>query len=92
MRPEKCDRLVRNFIEQWLAQGKSRVKVIPALEKLYTKQCLNEQPYTCYKSGFETYGYDNKQSIQHNMLYISDRFRCSFRLRWLIDGIKSGHI
>ncbi|RLF43496.1 MAG: hypothetical protein DRN17_06260 [Thermoplasmata archaeon] len=38
-----------------------------------------------YRSGYETYGYGDN-NLTH-LLYISDRFNCQFRLRWLYDGI-----
>jgi len=37
------------------------------------------------RSGKESYGYDNDESIRSNLLYISDRWYCQFRLRWLLD-------
>ena len=41
-----------------------------------------------YREGHETYGY---QDIQHDLRYISDRWNCAFRLKWLIDGIEGDH-
>jgi hypothetical protein len=37
------------------------------------------------RPGAETYGYDSAQSILGNLQYISDRFNCQFRLRWVYD-------
>lgn len=37
-----------------------------------------------YRSGIDTYGYE---AIQENLSYIWDRWKCSFRVRWLIDLI-----
>lgn len=34
------------------------------------------------RSGQETYGYNN---IKNDLIYISDRFSCQLRIRWLID-------
>jgi hypothetical protein len=36
----------------------------------------------CYKSGFDTYGYDN---VLNDLDYISDRWRCDWRIRWIIN-------
>lgn len=44
---------------------------------------LNED----FRSGSETYGYDDLGSIQRNLLYICDRWMVAFRARWLIDLI-----
>ena len=38
-----------------------------------------------YRSGIETYGYENEYSILFNLEYISDRWSVAFRLRWLIN-------
>lgn len=45
-----------------------------------------------YRSGFETYGYvgerDDETDAEHitwQLDYISDRWQCSFRVRWLIN-------
>lgn len=37
------------------------------------------------RSGYETYGYGTLEDIKGNLEYISDRYNCAFRLRWLID-------
>ena len=40
-----------------------------------------------YRLGEETYGY-NLRSIRNNLIYISDRWNCSFRIRWILDLIE----
>lgn len=45
-----------------------------------------------FRNGYESYGYETPESIYNNLHYISDRWFCAFRLRWLIDGIEGGHI
>ena len=37
-----------------------------------------------YRSGFATYGYD-EEWIKSKLFYISDRWQCSFRVRWIIN-------
>jgi len=37
-----------------------------------------------YKTGEETYGYKDIESIENNLMYISDRFLAEFRLQWMI--------
>ena len=44
-----------------------------------------------YRSGADTYGYENLESIQGSLSYISDRWRACFRVRWLIDLINPGY-
>ena len=39
------------------------------------------------RSGYETYGYVNDETIMYNLQYISDRWNCTFRLRWTLDLI-----
>jgi hypothetical protein len=37
------------------------------------------------RTGEETYGYKDIESIEGNLSYISDRAMCEFRLRWLVE-------
>jgi hypothetical protein len=37
------------------------------------------------RNGKETYGYKSDEHILSNLMYISDRFNCQFRLRWTLD-------
>lgn len=45
-----------------------------------------------FRSGEETYGYKDLESIQGSLLYISDRWGGAFRVRWLIDLINPDYI
>jgi hypothetical protein len=38
-----------------------------------------------YRSGYETYGYNNPREIENSLIYVSDRFGCAFRLTWLLN-------
>lgn len=40
-----------------------------------------------YRTGEEAYGYKSEDYIRERMSYISDRWNCSFRLRWILDLI-----
>ena len=40
------------------------------------------------RSGEETYGYKDEESILSNLWYISDRWGASFRIRWMLDLIE----
>jgi len=39
------------------------------------------------RSGAETYGYKNEEYIMYNLQYISDRWNCTLRVRWILDLI-----
>ena len=60
-------------------------ETLPSLIALYEESLKDDNDKRC---GHETYGYNN---VFNDMLYISDRWNASFRLRWLIDGIENGH-
>ena len=59
-------------------------KYLPILEKLRDQFEENEKDY---RSGFESYGYGDVESIVGNFVYISDRWTCAFRTNWLIGLI-----
>jgi hypothetical protein len=43
---------------------------------------FDRSSYRDRRTGFETYGYTN---IAGDLSYVSDRFMCQFRVKWLID-------
>lgn len=60
------------------------------LKRHYELVLLSTNPD--YRSGFETYGYisddddtTDAQYVLNQLDYISDRWQCSFRVRWLIN-------
>jgi hypothetical protein len=74
--------------------------VMPEIMKLLEKSISSDKKVYRYydanyipddRSGYETYGYDNKETIRDRLFYISDRFNATFRLRWLRDGIDGNH-
>lgn len=69
-----------------------RHKILPYYKKLvkyYENDLLEiEQDY---RSGVETYGYEDIHSIKYNLSYISDRWRAAFRVRWLIELINPNY-
>ncbi len=40
------------------------------------------------RSGYDTYGYESLESIKGSLSYISDRWTCRFRIKWLLDLLK----
>ena len=91
MRPEKIRRLLNKGIQEYLLYGNvNQIKeCMPGLKKLYNQYVKDEGDT---RSGEETYGYGDAESIYNDMMYISDRWRCAYRLRWIIDGIENGKI
>jgi hypothetical protein len=59
------------------------------LVELYENELLVKEED--YRSGSDTYGYENLESIQGSLLYISDRWKACFRVRWLIDLINPNY-
>lgn len=88
MRPEKAKRIIQRAIDSYLNGDSSRLyKALPALHKWYMIASRNEREYPDVRCGYESYGYGNRESIFYQMMYISDRWRCMFRIRWLLDGV-----
>jgi hypothetical protein len=57
-------------------------KSLIVLWKFYDKKEFDR------RTGRETYGYKN---IETDLKYISDRFSCQFRIRWLIDLLSTDY-
>jgi hypothetical protein len=91
MRPERFRYEMNLAFDEWFkSQSISKFKpLLREMERVWNKRAKEEDDY---RSGEEVYGYETTESIHNNMMYISDRWRCAFRLRWLLDGIKSGKI
>ena len=67
------------------------IETIDALQKEYKSlivlyRYFDRQIYKDRRTGWETYGYGN---IAGDLMYVSDRYMCQFRLRWLLDLISS---
>ncbi len=57
----------------------------PELEKMHR---LSKVESGDNRPGYQTYGYDDLESIKYNIGYISDRWNTRFRIRWLLDLIE----
>lgn len=97
MRPQKARNIINKSISYYLKGNRSALyKALPAIKKMY-KKCKIEEKRLCseydiepdIRSGNEIYGYFNQVSIDNNLMYISDRWNCVFRLRWLLDGVQN---
>lgn len=91
MRPERfCYEMNLAFDEWFKNQSVSKFKpLLREMERVWNKQAKEEDDY---RPGAEVYGYETKESIHNNMMYISDRWNCAYRLRWLLDGVKNKNI
>jgi len=93
MRPQKARQRIKNVlwnrliqqqkIKQPLKEVVKEIKNIqPELEQQY-KAALRS--YYDPRGGNETYGYQHTESIIGTLGYISDRWNCAFRIKWLLD-------
>lgn len=91
MRPEKLSYLLNIGVDEKLKFGSSPTlkAILPAMKKEWQKYAKDENDY---RDGRDTYGYSDEESIRNNLFYISDRWRCAFRLKWIIDGVELGYI
>lgn len=92
MRPNKFRSEVTKAIEYRLNTG-SNAKFTPYLIKAMKDMCDKWQiEEDDFRTGDETYGYEDTESITTNLFYISDRWRAAFRLKWIIEGLERGVI
>lgn len=81
---------IQAAIDFWLANegDNSRLMAVkPELEQLWQLYSDQEKDY---RPGSETYGYGD--DVYEDMVYISDRWKCAFRLKWIIDGLENRSI
>ena len=66
---------------------KNTIKNLKEIKKdlIYLYRLKDEKDF---RSGKETYRYETQESIESNLRYISDRWNCMFRIRWLLDLIE----
>lgn len=91
MRPERFCYEMNLAFDNW-HETKSILRFISLMremERVWKKWSVRDGDS---RSGEETYGYKDQERIKYDMFYISDRWNCAFRLKWLIDGIKNGKI
>jgi len=74
------------FRETSVELQKELVDLLPALRSLHV--CFMKGN-TDNRSGEETYGVETNTTWNEDLQYISDRWGCLFRVRWLIDLAES---
>ena len=88
MRPERFRYEMNKAFDMWIDDRTTHqfLPLMREMKRVWKKLAKEDDDF---RTGDETYGYGN---VTYTMLYISDRWRCAFRLKWLIDGIESGNI
>ena len=86
MRPEKLKYLLSLEFDKFFKTNEFKISkyLLRELKKEWSKLVKHEKDG---RSGKETYGY-SPETIENTLIYISDRFYCTFRLKWIIDGIE----
>ncbi|MCW3782947.1 hypothetical protein [Defluviimonas salinarum] len=89
MQPAKFHRAVDAAIRRRLSMGDNSLftaALVRRMEREWRRRVRREgDPRT----GDETYGYAH---VEDQLSYISDRWCCGIRLRWLLDGLARGAI
>lgn len=87
MRPETVHYKLNQAYDNWYETKELVVskQLLRGMNRLWKRWAKEEADF---RTGEETYGYKDSERIYYNLLYISDRWRCAFRLRWLIDGLE----
>lgn len=94
MRPEKFRYLMNKAIAHRVQTGDNSLfdaQLQRAMKKNWTKYALRENDYRPL-SELNGYDFDSKENIENTLHYISDRWRCAFRLRWIIEGLEQNKI
>lgn len=79
---------VSSAIIKWIHGDKEPLgKLLPELKSMYESKSRTDDDDR--RTGEEVYGYVESE-IRDTMCYISDRWNCAMRIRWLIDGIENG--
>lgn len=91
MRPERFRYEMNLAFDEWFKTRSTKRfhSLMREMERVWKKLSKQENDY---RTGEETYGYSDVETIEYNMLYISYRYLCAFRLKWIIDGIKNKKI
>ena len=94
MRPEKFRYLLDRAIQHRLKTGSNALfyaQLRRAMHRAWERHARDENDYRTVAE-LNGYTFDSSEHIEGTLSYISDRWRCAFRLRWLIEGIEQGYI
>ncbi len=102
MRPKKATQRINNvlwniLVDKQEIQNKTVPEIVvllktiqPELEKMY--KVYNNRTYPDSRSGSEKNKYINDKNVKANLTYISDRWKCAFRIKWVLDLINNKEI
>lgn len=79
------DKSISNAIDYYL-ETDSTDKFMPIFKEMFELWVKLSEEEQDFRNGFETYGYSDDNYYQ--MMYISDRWKCAYRLKWILDGIE----
>lgn len=89
MKPKKAKKVIGDLMDDFIKGRYSSQtmlilldKEMESLKKLRVTAKRKEQDN---RSGAETYGFDNWED---DLMNISDKWNCQFRIQWMIDLIK----
>ena len=71
-----------------ISEQKARELLLPYVEEVYSLWLKYANDEDDWRSGKETYGFSNPLST---LRYISDRYYCAFRLKWIYDFITEAY-
>ena len=91
MRPTTLRQKLNHAIQIRLKKGDREplVKLIKPMKKHWLALAKEEEDF---RDPVDVYGYSDAESIENNLLYISDRWNCAIRLKWIIDGVENGKL
>jgi len=89
MKPKKAHKKINKIFDEYLNSDyeltdavETVMRLKEALPELQKMLMIASREDTDDRRGWESYGFDRWKS---NLLYVSDRWNCRFRLQWLID-------
>ena len=99
MKPKKAEKTINNLFDRYMDKEISTKlttkelinelkKIKPELIRMRDKYKLDSGIDSDDRSGEETYGYLNLEKIEADLVYISDRWKCQFRVQWLLGLIE----
>jgi hypothetical protein len=81
------DKFVEDKFLEDATLGQIQAELRTIEKELVIANCEQASEENDYRPGVETYGYFDLEQIKLTLEYISDRWNCQFRVRWLLDLI-----
>jgi len=90
MRKDEFNEQVNEAIHCYIDSQSTELFTNDLIDKMNLVWLERAEDENDWRSGEDTYGYGDSHSLLSNMIYISDRWRCAFRMRWILDGLQMG--